>query len=78
MIYCGSGSDFGKVSVPVPFTDNIKYTFSTTKNVQILHSCLFDTRSSIISRKIGLLFLIFLLLDPVPILFRNRIWNRFR
>jgi hypothetical protein len=34
MIFCGSGSgsDIGKVSVVVPDPDNIKQSFSTTKN----------------------------------------------
>jgi hypothetical protein len=35
MIFCGSGSgsDIGKVSVAVPDPDNIKQSFSTTKNL---------------------------------------------
>jgi hypothetical protein len=36
IIYCGSdsvsGSDFTQVSVPVPYPDNIKHSFSTPEN----------------------------------------------
>ncbi len=32
-ICCGSGSDFGKVLVPVPDPDNIEHSFPTTKNL---------------------------------------------
>jgi hypothetical protein len=67
MIYCGSvtGSDFGKVLVPVlapapapglvPYPDNF---FSTVFQQQktCTKSCLFHARSSIISRKLASLF----------------------
>jgi hypothetical protein len=38
MIYCGSGSDIGRVSVLVPFPDpdNIEHSFSTIFYIQNL------------------------------------------
>ncbi len=64
MSYLGSGSDFGKVLVPFPVPvsapdnpvsvpDNLKQ-FSNNKN--FLHN---NVKSSIISQKVGLLFLNF-------------------
>jgi hypothetical protein len=47
VIYCGSGFDFGKGSVPV-------------QQKRCTKSCLFGVRGSIASQKVGLTFLIFL------------------
>jgi hypothetical protein len=55
MIKCGSGSHFGKVSVPDP--DHTQQ-FSTA-NFFVTKSCLFNVRSSVVFQRVGLLFFIF-------------------
>jgi hypothetical protein len=74
MIYCGSGSDFGKVSVPVP--DPV---FQQAK--KCTKPCLFSIRSKNVSQIVDLSFLIFLLPCSnlcwirIQLRFRNRIRN---
>ncbi len=69
MIYFGFDSDFGKISVSVPGPvlipdpDNIKDSFKHKKICK--KSCFFNVRSSIVSQKFGLTFLIFWLLCSV-------------
>jgi hypothetical protein len=75
MIYRGSGSvsdsDFGKVSFPVPVIQTILYLAQFLNNkICEKKTCLFIVRSSIVSKKADLSFLILLLfyiifmLDP--------------
>ncbi len=55
--YCGSASDFEKVSVPVPDPDKIKHSFSTANNVYKILPL--NVRSSIVSQKVGLFLIYF-------------------
>jgi hypothetical protein len=65
MIYCGSGSYFGKVLDPVPVPSPVLVLdpdlFSTVYQQQKVckKSCLFNARSGIVSQKVSLEFLIF-------------------
>ncbi len=86
MIYCSIVSDVGKVQIPVSDPDPdlcIIYQFFN-KNKIVQKSCLSDVRSSIISQKSGLSFLIFFLFYTIlcriqiQIRLRNQTQNRLR
>jgi hypothetical protein len=86
MIYCGSGSDFEKVPIPVPAPvlvpdpGNLSAVFQQ-EFFLYTKSRLFVVKSSIISQEVGLSFLFFDLFNPIlcwiriQIQLQNRIWN---
>ncbi len=61
-VYSGSGSYFGKVSIPVPHTDpDPDHTYLEVFQIQFFKtkSRLFNVRSSIVTKKVVISFLIF-------------------
>ncbi len=80
MICCGSGSDFGKVLVPVPDPDPDIITVSQKQN-NCAKSCLFNVRNSFPPEILPLIFVFSLFYYilcwiRIQIQFRHRIRNR--
>ncbi len=61
MIYCSSGSDFGKISVRSGLGSGSRKYLHNDFQQQIIctKSCLFNARSSTVFKKVGLSFLSF-------------------